>query len=104
MTYHITITSSDVVLSIDKQTTLFYSHSLHDSLPISPSHWPFRSPRRCTRSSPMHLPWRVSWSATFPRSTAEPATGRRRGARTRSEEHTSELQSSGHLVSSILLE
>src|SRR5439155_21177738 len=73
--------------------TEIYTLSLHDALPIlrcvihpdapgarSRASW---SPRRCARSAPHQAPWRA---------------GRR------SEEHTSELQSRGHLVCRLLLE
>src|SRR3984893_19557248 len=63
-------------------TTEIYTLSLHDALPIS---------RR--RSSSCSLP--TSSSATV-------SGSRRRGSR--SEEHTSELQSRGHLVCRLLLE
>src|SRR5689334_11942706 len=61
-------------------TTEIYTLSLHDALPISPTNsWlPWRTVPWCTRSTPS-LP-------------------------TRSEEHTSELQSQFHLVCRLLLE
>src|SRR5215510_16606813 len=59
----------------DTATTEIYTLSLHDALPIP----------RCWRP-------RLRWSATCP-----PRAGR-------SEEHTSELQSRGHLVCRLLLE
>src|SRR5690554_7117191 len=96
----------------DTATTEIYTLSLHDALPISPagrSPWPpgccaGRAPPPCTPSSspsaerPQRLPsgaWRCSW----PRS---PSTSPMRS--TRSEEHTSELQSRPHLVCRLLLE
>src|SRR2546430_11086390 len=70
----------------DTATTEIYTLSLHDALPISPS-------RRadCAECSP--APPR----SRMPRA---PASGRR----TRSEEHTSELQSQSNLVCRLLLE
>src|SRR5437870_13487073 len=65
-------------------TTEIYTLSLHDALPI------------CVRARRF-----------FRRSRARPlrtATARRTPSRTRSEEHTSELQSRGHLVCRLLLE
>src|SRR5215208_41506 len=64
-------------------TTDIYTLSLHDALPIStrgPGSAPTRS-RRCSTASRAEAP-----------------------AATRSEEHTSELQSRGHLVCRLLLE
>src|SRR5437660_9763706 len=63
--------------------TEIYTLSLHDALPILPA------PRRPASASR----WR--WRASRWRSTSLPA---------RSEEHTSELQSRGHLVCRLLLE
>src|SRR5437870_10742378 len=69
----------------------FYSLSLHDALPI----WPratkipsLRSSSRCHASSPRGTTWGCSSGPKPPRS----------------EEHTSELQSRGHLVCRLLLE
>src|SRR5437899_6734308 len=71
---------SYVFFFIDPATTEIYTLSLHDALPISWSASPSCSPRHSSRrSSP-------SWGAT------------------RSEEHTSELQSLRHLVCRLLLE
>src|SRR3712207_9177412 len=80
----------------DTATTEIYTLSLHDALPI----WP---------------PTRSGWASTRPtcaRSATSPCPGRSRrttrkpGARaaTRSEEHTSELQSRQYLVCRLLLE
>src|SRR5947208_12244764 len=65
----------------DTATTEIYTLSLHDALPISPFARSFR------KRNGSGLRWR-SW----PRAT------------TRSEEHTSELQSPDHLVCRLLLE
>src|SRR3989442_7643807 len=78
----------------DTATTEIYTLSLHDALPISRSlalpPGGYRAPRATRHSSAA--------------GTARHAA-RRRGARgTRSEEHTSELQSRPHLVCRLLLE
>src|SRR5215208_4789174 len=64
----------------DTATTEIYTLSLHDALPISSSRRSASTRRRGSCSS------------------------RRCSATTRSEEHTSELQSRGHLVCRLLLE
>src|SRR5215208_8541277 len=67
----------------DTATTEIYTLSLHDALPIS------ATPRCTTRPpGPGPVAGRRCWPATVPRS----------------EEHTSELQSRGHLVCRLLLE
>src|SRR3989442_15666068 len=66
----------------DTATTEIYTLSLHDALPISSA---------ATRSPPPTAPRSRSWPSTGP------------GA-SRSEEHTSELQSRPHLVCRLLLE
>src|SRR3982750_1640491 len=66
----------------DPATTEIYPLSLHDALPISRRSRPGSTPRRARRA---------------------PRRGRRRAA-TRSEEHTSELQSRSDLVCRLLLE
>src|SRR5437870_13011918 len=68
----------------DTATTEIYTLSLHDALPIS---GPGTCRRCCRPWRPTSGPWR--------------RTGRRSW---RSEEHTSELQSRGHLVCRLLLE
>src|SRR5437870_7767403 len=74
----------------DTATTDIYTLSLHDALPIS------------TRYRRKRRPW---WSEPTP---ARSSRRRRRSAyhssTRRSEEHTSELQSRGHLVCRLLLE
>src|SRR5947208_14791126 len=67
----------------DPATTEIYTLSLHDALPI----WPSPAIAACPRSS-----------STIPVRSA------RRASATRSEEHTSELQSPDHLVCRLLLE
>src|SRR5215208_8379515 len=66
----------------DTATTEIYTLSLHDALPIPP----------CCRSS-----FQPASIITSPMASVEPSTAR-------SEEHTSELQSRGHLVCRLLLE
>src|SRR5260221_6642993 len=82
----------------DTATTEIYTLSLHDALPISPS----ACPAARTRARPgflaflpnaAHAPRRTEWIS--PSSAAR---------RTRSEEHTSELQSHSDLVCRLLLE
>src|SRR2546425_3805110 len=67
----------------DTATTEIYTLSLHDALPIFPP----RFTGRCSSPSP-----RSGWSPTSP------------APRSRSEEHTSELQSLAYLVCRLLLE
>src|SRR2546427_1446275 len=79
----------------DTATTEIYTLSLHDALPISPSRPPGRRSGRgrCSgrrRTSPGRC---RGWRAI-----------RRGDPRTRSEEHTSELQSQSNLVCRLLLE
>src|SRR6266487_7202170 len=68
----------------DTATTEIYTLSLHDALPISSAGCPTRSGRRS-----WHAESRCASLASSP---------------TRSEEHTSELQSPVHLVCRLLLE
>src|SRR5437588_6196276 len=71
----------------DTATTEIYTLSLHDALPIS------------TRSRPSLSASLVNWSSRSPRRLRRsPAAG------SRSEEHTSELQSHSDLVCRLLLE
>src|SRR5690625_5708420 len=85
---------------IDQPLTPPAALSLHAALPIS------SRPTRCTATSR----WTTPIASPRPRRTTPPArTRRRRPAATcwcgpRSEEHTSELQSRGHLVCRLLLE
>src|SRR5690625_3093388 len=66
-----------------------------------PPQWP--RPPRCWTRRPRRPPAASSWSAP---ARAAPRAGRpsARAAPRRSEEHTSELQSRGHLVCRLLLE
>src|SRR5439155_21226357 len=92
-------------LSKHTDTTVLYTLSLHDALPISSpprsrSSWPRAASGYCPH------PWRrapPSPPAPDCRSHRAPSI-RCRGRRWRSEEHTSELQSRGHLVCRLLLE
>src|SRR5258708_26404219 len=74
----------------DTATTEIYTLSLHDALPISQEAHP------------------TAWAEGVPVDPADraarPAASRRLSDRTRSEEHTSELQSPDHLVCRLLLE
>src|SRR5439155_26782747 len=95
-----------------------YTLSLHDALPISLSGAPERPPGsrlagRCSTPSrdtvvlvamTASMPRAATRSAiaSIPDSSTSGATFTARG--TRSEEHTSELQSRGHLVCRLLLE
>src|SRR5690625_7439954 len=74
-----------VILLMDPTTAKSYSLSLHDALPICPARRPPPWSRCRTRAS-VRLP-SCSWPLP-----------------PRSEEHTSELQSRGHLVCRLLLE
>src|SRR2546421_7781948 len=78
--------------------------SLHDALPISAERWVLRGTAlvRARRSRSGHG---VTLSARTAGSTAScPASAGLRSARSRSEEHTSELQSRSDLVCRLLLE
>src|SRR3712207_8548551 len=78
----------------DTATTEIYTLSLHDALPISQS--------GSTKGPPCPAPSPAPSSA--PRSTPARSSSWRRSARSRSEEHTSELQSRQYLVCRLLLE
>src|SRR2546428_9173148 len=88
-----------VFLFNDTATTEIYTLSLHDALPISPRL------RRTARRPPS-----ASWCSatarwTRPSPVARCASASRvAGRRSRSEEHTSELQSRSDLVCRLLLE
>src|SRR5687768_18592995 len=79
----------------DTATTEIYTLSLHDALPISSSPPPSR---------PLSI--RTTQTRYRPRWSSRPLTARRlrQRIRSRSEEHTSELQSRLHLVCRLLLE
>src|SRR5207253_9024374 len=98
--------------------TQIYTLSLHDALPISPSRDPGRGADRTGERDPPARRARgdgetqaaaaFRWAAAArrpcagARQQAEGAAARRTSRR--SEEHTSELQSRGHLVCRLLLE
>src|SRR3712207_7770557 len=83
----------------DTATTEIYTLSLHDALPISASVPPSSSP-------PSRPPARRSSRPPPPSPRARPATSGSTGSTSpsRSEEHTSELQSRQYLVCRLLLE
>src|SRR3712207_9061971 len=99
----------------DTATTEIYTLSLHDALPISrrESNRPSvasSTPRKAT-SSHRTVPSGIRTSAcpassppSRPATRASPSSGRRSGTASRSEEHTSELQSRQYLVCRLLLE
>src|SRR2546427_5764123 len=80
----------------DTATTEIYTLSLHDALPISARR---RRPDRATARQPC-------WTRPAPIGRGSHISERRRGfpTTTRSEEHTSELQSQSNLVCRLLLE
>src|SRR3712207_9390811 len=91
----------------DTATTEIYTLSLHDALPISPVSTASSSTcsRRGSASTPSRRRWpRAGWSAPTSRPPPSSAAWWRRSAHTRSEEHTSELQSRQYLVCRLLLE
>src|SRR2546430_12120716 len=77
----------------DTATTEIYTLSLHDALPISSNNW------QCRISPP---PARRPAMPTLAATTLEASTASRHTSR--SEEHTSELQSQSNLVCRLLLE
>src|SRR5256885_11070048 len=77
----------------DTATTEIYTLSLHDALPICPT----RSSRPWCATATRSSPWRARTSRR-----ARRAAGTARSSR--SEEHTSELQSPCNLVCRLLLE
>src|SRR5439155_20799865 len=94
-----TIFSSPLFFFNDTATTAIYTLSLHDALPISPQ--PLRSiARHVAVRRRMALDFRHDRRAHEFVSPRDDAVGRG----LRSEEHTSELQSRGHLVCRLLLE
>src|SRR5439155_26322173 len=77
-------------------TTELYTLSLHDALPI------YTAPRPPPRSPPRSTGRCGTGRPVWPRRT--PSGNRTPSSASRSEEHTSELQSRGHLVCRLLLE
>src|SRR3712207_7311274 len=98
--HRVTRTSRILVIFFfnDTATTEIYTLSLHDALPISTS--------TVTTRSPTTRPTGTSGSPTSRRARngASARTGTRGARATRSEEHTSELQSRQYLVCRLLLE
>src|SRR5690349_23778013 len=85
---------------IDTATTGIYTLSLHDALPI----W-YRSSSGLILASDLASSWARSSGERSIRSADPPLyTNWASGARSRSEEHTSELQSRRDLVCRLLLE
>src|SRR2546425_5314549 len=78
----------------DTATTEIYTLSLHDALPISSCTSSTGAPRRSTSTRRAHTAFGSWWPAS---NWASPTW-------TRSEEHTSELQSLAYLVCRLLLE
>src|SRR3712207_7736560 len=88
----------------DTATTEIYTLSLHDALPICPAFRPprARTSRSCARPRRAGSgPSRRGWTPHGPSRPASTAPG---PGRSRSEEHTSELQSRQYLVCRLLLE
>src|SRR3989442_11500733 len=89
----------------DTATTEIYTLSLHDALPICPPVPRSSDCRPCTKRSKMRgsssgaMPWPSSRTSS---TSSDPDRKARND--TRSEEHTSELQSRPHLVCRLLLE
>src|SRR5439155_22476684 len=77
--------------------TELYTLSLHDALPISPS----ASETGAAEAAASSAPRRGSASSSSRKASAAPGAP---AIKNRSEEHTSELQSRGHLVCRLLLE
>src|SRR5258707_15884576 len=92
MTSHMNLPAFFFFFFNDTATTEIYTLSLHDALPISPS--PKRS-SSCGRSSP---------SSVFIVPTSRKRASCSIDTASRSEEHTSELQSRQYLVCRLLLE
>src|SRR5207253_10513590 len=93
----------------DPSTTELYTLSLHDALPI----WPALLRRRSTSPASAAAAARAGRSRmssssgrtlSSPSSATSASSRSRRRPVARSEEHTSELQSRGHLVCRLLLE
>src|SRR3712207_7727057 len=84
----------------DTATTEIYTLSLHDALPICAG-WPTPGPCATTQTSPPREPRARTWPSAPPegRTWACGCT-----TSSRSEEHTSELQSRQYLVCRLLLE
>src|SRR5690606_40040180 len=92
------------LFSPEPATTDIYTLSLHDALPISNA----TGARCCAWPGAVPPPWSAGpWSRPDSGATAKCSSSSfrfRSGTRTRSEEHTSELQSRENLVCRLLLE
>src|SRR5439155_18155197 len=84
--------------------TQFYTLSLHDALPISTCGSTARSRTRCTPFTAARSSSSPTSGSTGCGSATTPPWWRPSRIQYRSEEHTSELQSRGHLVCRLLLE
>src|SRR2546430_11978894 len=91
--HHLPVSYSFFFFFNDTATTEIYTLSLHDALPIWAPRWRRRSGSSMRRT-------------VCPRRVTATPTARASGllGRTRSEEHTSELQSQSNLVCRLLLE
>src|SRR3712207_8347804 len=87
----------------DTATTEIYTLSLHDALPISQSSRATQYQRVDARNTMRTPPSMIVPSATLLKDRRR-RSGFAASASTRSEEHTSELQSSQYLVCRLLLE
>src|SRR5690625_6539863 len=83
--------------------TQIYPLSLHDALPISPG-TTLRTSCTSTPTSSRSTPTRISYSRWMTCAMTGTPGSSTPPWRRRSEEHTSELQSRGHLVCRLLLE
>src|SRR3712207_7365786 len=89
----------------DTAPTEIYTLSLRDALPISFARAPASAATSCIKRAVPSTPTGVSVLTTVaPRTSAARAAAVRLGSTTRSEEHTSELQSRQYLVCRLLLE
>src|SRR3712207_7119278 len=88
----------------DTATTEIYTLSLHDALPISTAGRAAAPTTTCTRSGPTCAAHRSAIPARSARSGTTSRRDQRSSAWSRSEEHTSELQSRQYLVCRLLLE
>src|SRR5205814_9517227 len=89
-----------VLFSNDPATTEIYPLSLHDALPIWSQRAPWKPACACGRRSSCACRRRCTAACCRTTSSSSPREPRA----TRSEEHTSELQSLRHLVCRLLLE
>src|SRR5688572_31676213 len=92
--------------SNDPPPTAIYTLSLHDALPISMGSWQktCQMPVPTWRLSVNSMPWRLRFAVVCASPVVVKAMWSITPARSRSEEHTSELQSQSNLVCRLLLE